>query len=107
LPKSPLRFTNRDRCGLCLYSRLQCGRAAARRNDHKYAPGNPVSFDGLSYKAGRIADVDGGIASVPSLSADMEQVLMALTELQGRNFLMDICSATNTRRLPALKGSIM
>ncbi|MCL2342793.1 MAG: hypothetical protein FWC62_02715 [Firmicutes bacterium] len=58
------------------------------RPDHKYAPGEPVSFDSLEYLGGWVKDPRDGISEV-ELSMDLERALQPLTELQRRYYKLN------------------
>ena len=58
------------------------------RPDHKYTPGQPLSLDSLQYEGEWQEDRCDKIGEV-ELTADLEQALRSLTELQRRYFILN------------------
>jgi len=58
------------------------------RADHKYAPGEPISFDSLDYFGEWFTDRGDNMEAV-KLSLDLERALALLTDLQRQYFIMN------------------
>ena len=68
-----------------------CEQNAGRKHmrpDHKYAPGEPVSLDGLQYEGEWFEDRGDEFGAV-ELSADLERAMRSLTDLQRRYFILN------------------
>jgi len=74
-----------------------------RRHDHKYAPGAPLSIDGLLYEGEWLAGSDNSISMV-EVSVDLEKALQMLTSLQRRYFILNQIEGLSYAEIARLDG---
>ena len=73
------------------------------RPDHKYAPGEPISFDSLEYLGEWVKDPRDGIGDV-EFSMDLKRALEPLTKLQRRYFILTKLKGYSYTTIAALDG---
>ena len=73
------------------------------RPDHKYAPGKPISLDGLVYEGHWAADKREYFGEV-ELSADLENAFRSLTDLQRRYLIMNRIEGLGYTEIARLEG---